>query len=154
MRELFDILWANSLFLQPQKCLFEVQEIDFLGLWLTHNGITIDPAKITAIRDWPWNPCNLKKLHSVLEVLGYQHPFIPNFATIAQPLTNLLKKDTPFIWTDDCKQRLDILINIICLEPVLVAPDQDHQFELEVDASQFTLGAILWQQDPANLKRL
>ena len=87
-------------------------------------------------------------------MLGYQRPFIPNFATIARPLTNLLKADVPFIWTNDCRQALDTLIDTVCLHPVLMAPDQDQQFELEVDASQFALEAILWQRDPANAKKL
>jgi len=47
-----------------------------------------------------------------------------------------------------------MLIDIVTLSPVLIAPDQDRQFELEVDASQFAIGAILWQRDPANAKKL
>jgi len=58
---------------------------------------------------------------------------------------NLLKKDTPFKWTLECCQALDTLIDIITSSLVLVAPDQDHQFKLEVDASQFAIRAILWQ---------
>jgi hypothetical protein len=47
-----------------------------------------------------------------------------------------------------------MLIKVVASHPILVAPDQDRQFELEVDASQYALGAILWQQDPANAKKL
>ncbi len=67
---------------------------------------------------------------------------------------NLLKKDTIFEWTPECCQALDMLIDIITSSLVLVAPNQDHQYELEVDVSQFAIGAILWQQDPANTKKL
>ena len=49
----FQILRDNSLFLKPSKCLFEVTEIDFLGLRLTQGGITIAPNKLSAIKDWP-----------------------------------------------------------------------------------------------------
>jgi hypothetical protein len=89
-----------------------------------------------------------------LGVLGYQHPFIPNFATIARPLTALLKKDNPFTWTPECTKALNTLIKVVTSSPVLVAPDQDRQFELEVDASQYALGAILWQRDPAMPQKL
>ena len=58
------------------------------------------------------------------------------------------------MWTEDCVTSLETLIEVITSRPVPVAPDQDWQFELEVDASQFALGAILWQQDPANAKKL
>jgi hypothetical protein len=66
----------------------------------------------------------------------------------------LLKANAEFIWTDECKAAIDLLIDIVTSAPVLVAPDQDRQFELEVDASQFALGGILWQRDPASPKLL
>lgn len=53
-----------------------------------------------------------------------------------------------------CRKAIDLLIDIVTFSPVLVAPDQDQQFELEVDASQFALGGILWQQDPVSPKLL
>jgi hypothetical protein len=98
-------------------------EIDFLGLQLTQGGITITPDKLLAIQDWPRNPQNLKELCKVLGVLSYQHPFIPNFITIAQPLTALLKKDNLFTWTPECVKALDTLIKVVISSPVLVAPD-------------------------------
>ncbi len=70
--DFFDILRQNSLALKPLKCSFEVTEIDFLGLQLTQNGITIAPDKLLAIADWPCTPKNLKELQKVLSVLGYQ----------------------------------------------------------------------------------
>jgi hypothetical protein len=85
------------LFLKPSKCTFEVPEIDFLGLHLTRNGITITLDKINTIMEWPRTPWNLKELRKVLRVLGYQGPFIPNFAALAQPLTALLKKNAEFV---------------------------------------------------------
>jgi len=121
---------------------------------LNRHSITIDPAKLTGLRDWPHTLGNIKEVRKVLRVLGYQRPFIPNFAGFACPLMNLLKKDTPFEWTPNCCQALDTLIDIVTSSPVLIAPDQDRQFELEVDASQFAIRAILWQQDPANAKKL
>jgi hypothetical protein len=124
-RDFFAILRKNSLFLKPSKCLFEVTEIDFLGLRLTPAGITIAPDKLSAIADWPQIPCNLKDLRKVLGVLGYQCPFIPGFASIARPMMALLKKGADFIWTEECSRALDTLIKVVCLSPVLVAPDQD-----------------------------
>ncbi len=143
--EFLQILHKNHLFLQPTKCLFEKEEINFLGMRLNRHGITIDPAKLAGLCDWPRTLRNVKEIRKVLGVLGYQRPFIPNFAGFARPLTNLLKKDAPFIWMPECHQALDTLIDIVTSSPVLIAPDQDRQFELEVDASQFAIGAILWQ---------
>ena len=123
----------------------EAESVNFLGMHLNRHGITIDPRKIEGLRDWPRTLGNVKEVRKVLGVLGYQRPFILNFAHFARPLTNLLKKETPFQWTPDCRKALDTLIKIVTSSPVLVAPDQDRQFELEVDASQFAIGAILWQ---------
>jgi hypothetical protein len=122
-QDFFQVLRENSLFLKPSKCLFEVTEIDFLGLHLMQGGITIAPDKLSAIQDWPRNPRNLKELQKVLGVLGYQRPFIPNFATIMRPLTALLKKDNPFTWTPECVKALDTLIEVVTSSPVLVAPN-------------------------------
>jgi hypothetical protein len=77
-------------------------EINFLGMRLNQDGITIDPGKIAGLRDWPRTLGNVKEVRKVLGVLGYQCPFILNFAHFARPLTNLLKKETPFHWTPEC----------------------------------------------------
>ena len=61
-REFFDILRENNLFLHPQKCLFEVEEMDFLGMRLNHDGITIDPGKIKGLTDWPRTLKNIKEV--------------------------------------------------------------------------------------------
>ena len=126
-REFFKILRENHLFLRPQKCLVEAEEMDFLGMRLNHHSITIDPSKIKGLTDWPRELKNVKEIHKVLGVLGYQRPFIPNFAHFARPLTNLLKKDTPFEWTPKCCASLDTLIDIVTSSPILVAPDQDRR---------------------------
>jgi RNase H-like domain found in reverse transcriptase len=80
-------------------------------------------------------------------VLGYQRPFIRGFAHIAKPLTELTKKTVPFKWMQECRDALDKLINIITSEPVLACPDQNKPFELEVDASAYAVGTILFQRD-------
>ena len=90
---------------------------------------------------------NVKQLRSTLGVLGYQCPFIPGFASLAHPLTRLLKKGADFIWTDKCTAALDKLIQIITLDPILWQPRQQEPFELEVDASQVATGVVLWQYD-------
>jgi hypothetical protein len=101
----------------------------------------MDLSKIAGVRDWP------ETLHSVLGVLGFQRPFIHNFAHIAKPLTNLLKKDTPFDWSEKCRQALQTLKTIVTSELILILPDPTCQFILEVDASQYATGGILYQAD-------
>jgi RNase H-like domain found in reverse transcriptase/Reverse transcriptase (RNA-dependent DNA polymerase) len=144
---LLDLFEQHSYFLKPSKCVFEQPEVDFLGVRLGHGEITIDPSKIAGISEWPSILKNTKEVRSTLGILRFQWPFIPGFASIAWPLTSLLKKGVTLLWTDKCMQALEHLKKIITSELVLVPPDQDWQFILEVDASQFTTGAILYQAD-------
>jgi RNase H-like domain found in reverse transcriptase/Reverse transcriptase (RNA-dependent DNA polymerase) len=144
---LLDIFEEHSYFLKPSKCEFEKTEIDFLGVRLGNGQITIDPSKIAGIKEWPRTLKSVKEVRSTLGVLGFQRPFIPGFAHIAKPLTGLLKKDSTFNWTPECTQALDRLIHIVTSEPVLVPPDTERQFILEVDTSQYATGAILFQAD-------
>jgi hypothetical protein len=144
---LLGIFEEHSYFLKPSKCIFEQPEVDFLGVRLGHGQITIDPSKIAGIKEWPRTLKSVKEVCSTLGVLGFQRPFIPGFADIAKPLTSLLKKNLEFKWTEDCSTALETLINIVTSEPVLIPPDTTRQFILEVDASQYTTGAILFQAD-------
>jgi hypothetical protein len=121
----FTILRENNLFLKLAKCIFAVPEVNFLGLRLIQKGVTLDLRKVSAIRDWPQTPRNLKELRSLLGVLGYQCPFIPNFTKIAHPVTALLKANAEFIWMDECRKAIDLLVDVVTSSPVLVAPDQD-----------------------------
>ena len=137
----------NHYHLKPSKCIFMEPEIDFLGMHLGNGEVTIDPSKVSGIREWPRTLKNVKEVRSTLGVLGFQRPFIPNFAKTAKPLTDLLKKNSVFNWTDKCYEALNTLINIVTSEPILVPPNPEKRFFLEVDASQYATGAILYQAD-------
>src|SRR5712672_482712 len=80
-------------------------------------------------------------------VIGYQRPFIPNFSAIAKLILKLTKKNQPFKWTQECTKALDTLINIITSDPILRPPDLDRQFHLDIDASNYAIGGILYQLD-------
>jgi hypothetical protein len=69
-------------------------------------------------------------VHSTLGVLGYQWPFIPGFAKIAKLLTDLLKKEQSFQWTDECTKAVDKLITIVTNNPVLYCPNYDSVTEM------------------------
>jgi hypothetical protein len=87
------------------------------------------------------------EVRSTLGLLNYHRAFVPGFSHIVKPLTQLLKKDTKFKWTEGCTKALDRIINILTTEPILTHPDPEKPFELEVDASDYATGAILFQCD-------
>jgi hypothetical protein len=121
--------------------------VEYLGLIIDGDHILPNPKKLAGLQDWPHELTKVKEVRSILGVLGYQRPFIPNFASITKPLTDLTKKDVTFHWTPECRTALDALITIILDNPLLKQPDRTKPFTLQVDASAFATGAILTQTD-------
>jgi hypothetical protein len=128
-------------------------QIMLLGWLVTGEGLHIDPSKVTGISEWPRTITSVKQVRKMLGVLGYQHPFIRGFASIAQPIVELMKKNKPFEWTEACRDALETLIQMVTNTPVLAYPDLEQPFEMEVDASAYAVGAILFQRDPQGCKR-
>jgi RNase H-like domain found in reverse transcriptase/Reverse transcriptase (RNA-dependent DNA polymerase) len=147
MHQVLDVLERESLFLKAKKCRFEQKEIEFLGYVISQGTIKVDPTKCHGLDEWPRQLKNVKEVRSTLGVLGYQRQFIPRFAHLAHPLNELLKKNKKFEWTEECTQAVDALIKAVTSNPVLLRPDFKKPFVLEVDASQYATGAILYQQD-------
>jgi hypothetical protein len=77
-----------SLHLKPEKCEFHCQEVKYLGLIISTEGIKMDPEKITAVQDWE-APCNLKDVRVFLGFANFYHHFVRNYSKIVQPLTLL-----------------------------------------------------------------
>jgi hypothetical protein len=93
VHEVLDLLTEESYFLRPAKCSFEQNHITYLGIIVEGNKLLPDPKKTGALKDWPRTLNTVKQVCSILGVLGYQRPFIPNYANIAHPLVALTKKD-------------------------------------------------------------
>src|SRR5260221_8079104 len=148
-----DLMELHSYFLKLSKCVFEKDQIDFLGFQIRAGSARIDPTKIDGIRDWPEDLKNKKEVRQFLGVIGYQRPFIRDFAKKAIGITTLLK-DTPWVWGDDQWDAVRALKRAVCDDPELVAPDLTKPFLLETDASAFALGATLFQQDDRGKNRM
>jgi hypothetical protein len=87
---------------------------------------------------------SVRQVCKTLGVLGYQRPFIQGFASIAQPIVELTKKGKTFEWTDTCHEALEMLIEKVTNAPILAYLDLEWPFEMEVDASVYVVGAILF----------
>ncbi len=92
-------------------------------------------------------PKSKKEVRSFLGLVGWYRRFIPNFASIAVPLTNLLSKtvNNPIPWTGDCEAALNTLKEKMCSSPVLQSPNYFQRFLVQVDASATGIGAVLAQ---------
>jgi hypothetical protein len=74
---------------------------------------------------------------------------IPNFSSIAKPITELLKKDSEFVWSDDCQVALQTLIDLLLERPILQFPDFTKPFIISTDACGYGMGAVLAQRNEA-----
>jgi len=110
VKAVLNMIRENSLFLKPEECEFEKQQVEYLGILLKEGMVQPDPSKVTGLCNWPTILKSVKEVQSTLGVLGYQRAFIPGFSHITQPLMELLRKDKTFAWTDQCTKVLKELI--------------------------------------------
>ena len=141
----------QSFFLKAAKCHFKQTCVNYLRIVVEDGKITLNPIKQRGLLEWPIEQSTIAGICSMLGVFGYHQPFIPRFAEVAQPLTDLLKKNAKFTWGDPQRKAVTTLIRLVEQDMALNQPDHEQPFELEVDASQFAIGAILFQQMPDTL---
>ncbi|KAK1696236.1 hypothetical protein QYE76_012933 [Lolium multiflorum] len=135
----------TNLVLNWEKCHFMVNEGIVLGHKISERGIEVDRAKVEAIEKMPY-PRDVKGIRSVLGHAGFYRRFIKDFSKISKPLTNLLQKDVPFVFDDDCKEAFETLKKALTTAPIVEPPDWNLPFEIMCDASDFVVGAVLGQR--------
>ncbi|KAK1627929.1 hypothetical protein QYE76_002244 [Lolium multiflorum] len=135
----------TNLVLNWEKCHFMVNEGIILGHKISERGIEVDRAKVEAIEKMPY-PRDVKGIRSVLGHAGFYRRFIKDFSKISKPLTNLLQKDVPFVFDDDCKEAFETLKKALTTAPIVEPPDWNLPFEIMCDASDFAVGAVLGQR--------
>lgn len=138
-------LKENGLYLKLSKCKFYQKEVKFLGFIVSSKGIRPDSDHIKDVLDWP-TPKDRKDVQKFLGLINFSHQFIKDFAGIARPLNDLLRKDQPFIWEDKQRIAFETLKRGLTSAPLLKHPDLDKQFILETDSSDFALGEVLLQE--------
>ena len=144
LEEVFLRLNDANLKLNPTKCVFAKQEIEYLGHIVTQDGIKPDPNKLKAVNEFPI-PTDLKQLRSFLGLANYYRRFVKDFALIASPLHQLTKKSVKFCWTPQCQEAFDKLKTALVSAPILAYPNFTKPFHLFVDASSTGIGMTLAQ---------
>ena len=135
----------KNLVLNWEKCHFMVTKGIVLGHVITPNGIEVDEAKLSVISSLPI-PKNIRDIRAFLGHAGFYRRFIKDFSKIARPLTNLLTKDTPFEFNDECVSSFEQLKTSLTSAPIIQPPDWSLPFELMCDASDYAVGAVLGQR--------
>ncbi|THG96303.1 hypothetical protein EW145_g7803 [Phellinidium pouzarii] len=142
--QVLNVLQENDLFLKPEKCIFEVQEVKFLGMIIRPDNIHMDPVKLAGIQQWP-EPHTVKQLCSFLGFCNFYRRFIPNYSSIAYPLNELTRTNEPWKWNELRTNAFTTLKDLFSSQPALLIPDKTKPFILETDASKVTSGAVLYQ---------
>ncbi|GJP44684.1 hypothetical protein CLOM_g4047 [Closterium sp. NIES-68] len=142
LRHVFEILRRERFYVKLSKSEFALEKVQFLGHMVSAQGVHVDPKKIEVVRTWK-TPENVKDLQQFLGFANYYNRFVPQYAKIAAPLTNLLKKNMPYKWEPKHQEAVEQLKHALTSAPVLILPDPERDYVIEADASDLAVGAVL-----------
>ena len=120
----------------------------YLGHIVGSGEVYPEPAKILAVKSFAV-PQTKKQVRVFLGLTGYYRRFIPDYTSIAAPLTDLTKKAAParVVWSSKCMAAFQKLKDLLCTAPILQSPNFGSLFVLQTDASHRGVGAVLCQRD-------
>ena len=152
LRELFKRLAQAGMTIRPSKCIFGTDSIDFLGHQLQQGLIGLHEDNVAKIRKAP-RPSTKKQVRSFMGLAGYYRDFIPNFAAVAAPLSDLTRKGQPskVEWGDAQEKAYQTIKILLTSDPILRLPDPEKPFVLRTDASDYGIGAVLMQEHEGKL---
>lgn len=144
----------NGLKVKVEKCHFLQSVFQFLGHQVSAQGLSADPEKIGAVRQWPV-PGSLRELRSFLGFCSYYRKFIDGFSQVAGPLHDVVisclqessqsKVQWLHSWNSECQLTFENLKDKLTSSPVLGYVNFTLPFLLETNASNLELGAVLYQ---------
>ena len=117
------------------KCEFWLKEVGFHGHVISGEGIVVDPTMVVSVTKW-LAPTSVGEIRSFLGLAGYYRRFIEDFSKIVKPMTELLKKDTKFKWTEDCEASFQELKKCLVTAPVPILLNIRKDFQVYCDASR------------------
>lgn len=134
--------------LNYNKCQFLRKRIEYLGYFVSSGGITLSARHTEAIKNFP-QPTNTHDVQRFLGLASYFRKFIRDFALIAKPLYNLLKKTSKFDMGTTCREAFETVKKKLVSYPVLRLYNPQLETELHTDASASGLAGILMQRQVA-----
>ena len=140
----------HGLLASIDKCEFDKDSLEYLGFILGRNGVAMHPNKLATISEWP-EPCSVKEVQRFLGLANFYRRFISHYASIAAPLYDLTRKNTPttFSLTNEARKAFESLKSSFLSAPVLTHHDPSKQTFLFTDASDFAISGIPHQADKA-----
>lgn len=144
LRKVASCLKEAGLSINVEKSKFCMKEIRYLGYIVGNGVLKTDPDKVQAINDFP-PPATLKQVRRFLGMTGWYRRFIPSYAPLATPLTDLLGKVGKFSWNIEAQEAFEKLKQCLVTSPVLSHPDFKKPFIIQCDASATGVGSVLYQ---------
>ena len=151
LNSVFDRLKSANLKLKPSKCKLFQHKVKFLGSVVSARGIEPDPDKLSAISEWPV-PTNLTEVRSFVGLASYYRRHVEGFSDIAKPLSELTKKNQPFVWGPEQQRAFEKLKYCLTHYPVLAPPLPEGKYIIDTDASDFAMGAVLQQEQHGTVR--
>jgi hypothetical protein len=144
LRIALQILREHQLYAKFSKCEFWLDQVEFLGHVISKEGIAVNPSKVASVLEWE-APKNVKQIRGFLGMAGYYRRFIEGFSKIAGPMTKLLRKNTQFVWSEECEASFQTLKEKLTTTLVLAVQETGKDYMVYCDASKHELGCVLTQ---------
>jgi len=135
----------SGLTLNPEKCQFRLPKLVFMGILASEKGIGPTEARVEAVTS-AREPQNASEVRSFLGLVNFSARFIPNLATVAEPLRQLTKKNVPFKFGEAERHSFCKLKELLAKCGTLAYYDPDAPTQVITDASPVGLGAVLVQR--------
>lgn len=153
LKKLLERLKVYNIDFNGKKSIFNVTELQFLGYHISINGIQQTDDRVLAIKNLK-QPKSKEELQSVIGLFTYVTRFVPNLATLSEPLRRLMVQQSQFRWTEDQQTAFDVIKKAIGRNETLGYFNPKDRTELLADASPVGLGAMLQQVDANGTKRI
>ncbi|POM66941.1 RNA-directed DNA polymerase [Phytophthora palmivora] len=153
LRRVFEVMRANKLYANIDKCVFAAEEIKFFSCFVSRIGVCADPGKVKAIAVWP-TPRSQKDLRKWLGLANYLHKYSAGYAELARPLSDLLKKDADWVWEQQHQDAFNSIKESLQHVSVLALPDENKPFSVVCDASDYAISCALLQKDNEGHERV
>ena len=142
---IFTKLREYGLKMKREMCNFFKKHLQYLGHHISEEGFEPLPEKIKSIKNMP-PPKTAKEVKQFLGLAGYYRKFVPRFADLSRPLTNLTQQNVEFEWTEKCQKSFDNLRELLIKYPILQYPDPNKDYTLFTDVSKFGYAGVLMQE--------
>lgn len=144
LSQVFQRLKQANLKLKPAKCCLFRRQVVYLGHIVSEHGVATDPNKVNKVQAWP-TPTSVQEVRRFIGLASYYRRFVKDFASIAEPLHNLTKKNAHFQWHAEHQAAFNTLKHHLITAPVLGYPLDHGEMILDTDASDTGIGAVLSQ---------